>query len=47
MNGVYIIHNLVNDKCYIGSSTEFEDRLSAHKCLLKVNKHHSYKLSFS
>lgn len=47
MNGIYIIHNLVNSKCYIGSSTEVDDRLVAHKYLLKVNKHHSYKLQGS
>lgn len=47
MNGIYTIHNLVNNKCYIGSSIEIEERLKAHKYLLTAVKHHSYKLQGS
>lgn len=44
MNGIYIIENTINNKCYIGSSTQLNKRLTTHKCLLNKNQHHSYKL---
>ena len=37
----------IRDRYYIGSSTEVDERLNAHKYLLKANKHHSYKLQGS
>jgi group I intron endonuclease len=45
--GIYIIYNIVNNKCYIGSSTNIHRRINNHKSLLNRNKHHSYKLQLS
>jgi len=42
--GVYKITNLINNKCYIGSSINVKGRICAHKNDLKTNKHHSIKL---
>lgn len=39
MIGIYRIKNLVNGKCYYGSSKEIEKRLSRHKRELKNNIH--------
>lgn len=39
MIGIYRIKNLVNNKCYYGSSKEVEKRLSRHKRELKTNIH--------
>lgn len=39
--GIYIIKNNINDKLYIGSSTNITNRLSFHKRKLKANKHFS------
>jgi hypothetical protein len=39
--GVYQIKNLINNKCYIGSSIEIENRWRRHKKDLRKNKHHS------
>jgi group I intron endonuclease len=47
MEGIYIIENILNKKCYIGSSTNVHKRLSNHKNLLLRKKHHSYKLQGS
>lgn len=44
MSGVYIIQNIINSKCYTGSSLNTHRRLGSHRCLLLKNKHHSYKL---
>jgi len=43
MQGIYQIINKVNNKCYIGSSTNIEKRIKQHKQLLNSNEHHSYK----
>jgi hypothetical protein len=40
-SGVYQIKNLINNKCYIGSSIEIENRWRRHKKDLRKNKHHS------
>lgn len=47
MNGVYIIENIINNKCYIGSSINIHKRLTDHRSLLIRNAHHSYKLQGS
>ena len=42
--GIYQIKNLVNGKVYIGSAVNFKNRFKTHKCLLKLNSHHSKHL---
>ena len=44
MMGIYKITNLVNGKFYIGSSANYNARISQHKYDLKRNKHHSNRL---
>src|SRR6478735_2733817 len=44
---IYKITNIVNNKCYIGSSFREKDRLSAHFNMLKRGVHHSYLLQRS
>lgn len=41
MQGIYVIKNLINNKCYIGSSIDIYRRFRTHKYLLNNNKHHS------
>jgi group I intron endonuclease len=41
MIGVYKIKNIINNKCYYGSSKEIEKRWSRHKNDLNKNKHHN------
>jgi len=38
-SGIYLIENLQNNKKYIGSSKNIEQRFRAHKSLLNRNKH--------
>lgn len=38
---VYAIRNLVNDKRYIGSSSDFDRRKVQHLRLLRMGEHHS------
>ena len=38
-NGVYKITCLINNKVYIGATTNLRDRWSWHKSTLKNNKH--------
>lgn len=45
--GVYKITNLINNKCYIGSTKNFYKRLYKHNVDLKSNKHHSRHLQNS
>jgi group I intron endonuclease len=47
ITGIYIIKNLINNKCYIGSSIHVHKRLTDHQSLLVRGKHHSYKLQGS
>jgi group I intron endonuclease len=47
ISGIYKITNIVNDKCYIGSSVSVFKRLNAHKGLLKNNKHFNKHLQSS
>ena len=37
--GIYIITNITNNKCYIGSSVNIYSRYSTHFSKLKLNKH--------
>lgn len=42
--GVYYILNTVNDKIYVGCSTDLRGRLRSHYKLLGRMRHHSYTL---
>jgi len=46
-SGVYKITNLLNNKCYIGSSYDINARLTIHKRNLRLNIHHSSYLQRS
>jgi len=39
--GVYVIHNKINQKFYVGSTSNFVKRFILHRHLLRQNKHHS------
>lgn len=41
---IYKIRNILNNKIYIGSAIDFNQRKKYHKYQLKNNKHHSIKL---
>jgi group I intron endonuclease len=41
---VYIIKNILNNKCYIGSTINYLVRFKKHKYRLNKNKHHSVLL---
>lgn len=45
--GIYKITNIVNNKCYIGSSRNIMKRISEHKRRLRKKNHHSIKLQRS
>ena len=47
MKVIYTITNLLNNKKYIGSSSNMEKRKNKHLYLLKSNKHHSLSLQHS
>lgn len=47
MIGIYKITNIINNKCYVGSSVNITGRWYQHKTELKFNKHHSIKLQRS
>jgi group I intron endonuclease len=40
-SGIYCILNIVNNKIYIGSSKNLQERLTNHKIMLKNNKHYN------
>lgn len=40
-SGIYVIRNIINNKIYIGSSSNLIKRIRIHKSKLKSNKHHS------
>lgn len=44
ISGIYFIKNKINNKIYIGSSIDLKRRISAHKYLLKNNKHYNLYL---
>lgn len=39
LSGVYAIVNLLNNKCYIGRTNHFQNRLQDHKSALKSGRH--------
>lgn len=43
-SGIYIITNTVTGDCYIGSSVNAEKRLTQHRNLLRMGRHHSKRL---
>ena len=46
-SGIYMITNIVNGKCYIGSSINIKNRIREHKGKLKNNKHENSYLQAS
>jgi len=46
-NCVYYIKNVINNKYYVGSTTNFRKRIKEHYNLLESGKHHSIKLQNS
>lgn len=46
-SGIYRIRNLVNDKCYVGSTKNFNRRRGEHFRLLVKNKHWNSHLQWS
>lgn len=44
MQGIYMIKNVVDNKCYIGQSSVIENRWYNHIHNLKHNKHHNCRL---
>lgn len=44
ISGIYKITNIVNGKCYIGSSINIKKRFKAHYYVLKNNRNNSIKL---
>lgn len=46
-SGIYLITNLVNNKCYIGSSCNLRRRIKEHKRKLSQNKHENAILQHS
>ena len=47
MIGIYGIHNIANNKWYVGQSQDIRKRLNGHKNLLKKNQHHNKHLQRS
>lgn len=47
MIGIYAIRNLINQKIYIGQSTNVEDRIAHHKSALRHNRHENQHLQRS
>ena len=45
--GIYKIENKENNKVYIGSSKNIENRWKQHKSLLRCGKHHSQHLQYA
>lgn len=43
-SGIYIIHNSVDGRKYVGSSVNLHNRFKAHKSQFLKKKHHSYHL---
>lgn len=44
MKGIYIIHDKINNKNYIGQTKDFKRRRKEHKKELRQGKHHSKKM---
>jgi predicted GIY-YIG superfamily endonuclease len=47
ISGIYIIKNTLNNKVYIGSSVDINNRWNCHKRELCKNKHHNKYLQFA
>jgi len=47
MIGIYCIKNIINNKIYIGSSINIENRFKQHLSDLRNNNHHNSHLQFS
>lgn len=47
MMGIYKITNIINNKCYIGQSTNLKERVNWHKAELKRNRHYNKYLQAS
>ena len=47
MTGIYYIRNKINDKMYIGQSTNIDARWSHHKTDLRNNNHHNHHLQYA
>lgn len=45
--GIYVIRNTLNGRCYVGSSVDIDARLCRHFSLLRSGKHHSPALQNS
>lgn len=43
-SGIYLIHNIINNKFYIGSSINISSRWKTHRYDLKANTHHNTHL---
>ena len=46
-SGIYAIKNLINNKMYIGSTSDFKSRCRSHRTLLNRNKHFNKHLQNS
>lgn len=46
-SGIYCIKNKINDKLYIGSSSNIHKRFICHKYALRKDKHHNKPLQHS
>ena len=42
--GIYQIKNIINNKSYIGQSTDINKRIAKHKASLRHNKHNNSHL---
>lgn len=45
--GIYMILNIINNKCYVGSTKNFNERKRGHLSKLRSNKHHNDYLQSS
>lgn len=43
-SGIYIIRNIINNKCYIGQTNNLKGRWIKHRNFLRKNKHHNKHL---
>lgn len=44
MGGIYVIQNIINKKCYVGQTKDFDKRWRQHSSRLLANKHENYHL---
>jgi group I intron endonuclease len=43
-SGIYVIQNMIDGHCYVGSSKDVKARIKAHKHMLRHGKHHAIRL---